>query len=630
MQKYQSIISGTNGSVIRNVPVMVLKEDGSLAEIFLDREGQVPAPNPLATDSRGVFYFYAKNGRYSLRTSVDGITITDADAVLLNDPEEITTAGPIADAVLRAEAAAQRAEDAVEASGIPELVEAAQNAVEDAQQAVSQAGVLTEQVNQTLIDAQQAKQDAESAAQAAASNAAAAAQAVIEAAIESAEDAASDAADSAQAASSAAADAANAAAAAAESVISSAVSAANAAKQAAELAHEGAEQAKSDAQQVLSTMQGTLDAAVQSATEAAEEAKDDAEAARDAAQASAAAWAYSMPDLVKANPSTPCIIKTSATTLAIKAGTHAKIGNAYVSFAVQTDVEMPSVLTPGEDYAVFVHPDGTASAAADPFFAPAAAPVPGALKIGGFHCGLEAPGLTLAAGGFATSGAGHIWTQADVDEIAGINAWSIWDLQFRPGCDPRGMFLATPDVFVDIYLLNDQHIANGTSRYNTAIASGTVPPVKPLMFGGNGVAKYGSLTWFEAWEIMQSHGKRLLTYDEFAASAYGVTENQSLGGASSTPPATLRQAGFTSKGGGQQFTGHVWVWGANAHGVGGTGWVAGAGRGQTYGTPYAAFFGGHRGLAAFSGSRASAWDNAPWGSDWSIGARAACDRLRLQ
>lgn len=528
MQKYQSIISGTNGSVIRNVPVTVLKEDGSLAEIFLDREGQVPAPNPLATDSRGVFYFYAVNGRYSLRTSVDGIAITDADAVLLNDPEEIATAGPIADAVLRAEAAAQRAEFAVEASGIPDLVSQAQNAVLDA--------------NTALQGAQAAAQLADDA--------------------------------KAQAAS---------------------------AKNAAELAQQ-----------------------------ASDTAKTGAENARDAAQASAAAWAYSMPDLVKAAPSLPCLVKTSGVTLAIKAGTHVKIGSAYVSFTVQTAVTMPAVLTPGEDYAVFVHPDGTASALADPFFAPAAAPVPGALKIGGFHNGLEAPGLTLAAGGFATSGAGHIWTQADVDEITGINAWSIWDLQFRPGCDPRGMFLATPDVFVDIYLLNDQHIANGTSRYNTAIASSTAPPVKPLMFGGNGAVKYGSLTWFDAWEIMQSHGKRLLTYDEFAASAYGVTENQSLGGASSTPPATLRQAGFTSKGGGQQFTGHVWVWGANAHGVGGTSWVAGAGRGQTYGTPYAALFGGSRGNAAGSGSRASDWSNAPWGSGWGAGARAACDRLRLQ
>lgn len=259
MQKYQSIISGTNGSVIRNVPVTVLKEDGSLAEIFLDREGQVPAPNPLATDSRGVFYFYAKNGRYSLRTSVDGITITDADAVLLNDPEEITTAGPIADAVLRAEAAAQRAEDAVEASGIPDLVGAAQNAAKDAQQAVSQAGVLTEQVNQALIDAQQAKLDAQSAAQTAASDAAAAAQAVIEAAIESAEDAADDAANSAQAANDAAANAANAAAAAAEGVISSAVSAANAAKLAAEQAQEASVEAKDDAERARDQAQGYAD-----------------------------------------------------------------------------------------------------------------------------------------------------------------------------------------------------------------------------------------------------------------------------------------------------------------------------------------------------------------------------------
>ena len=367
-----------------------------------------------------------------------------------------------------------------------------------------------------------------------------------------------------------------------------------------------------------------------SAKEATEEAKGDAEAARDAAQASAAAWAYSMPDLVKADPSLPCIVKTSATTLAIKADTHVKIGNAYVSFTVQTAVVMPAVLTPGEDYAVFVHPDGTASALADPFFAPAAAPVPGALKIGGFHNGLEAPGLTLSAGGFATSGAGHIWTQADVDKIAGINAWSIWDLQFRPHCDPRGMTLATPDLFVDIYLLNDQHITNGTSRYNTAIASGTVPPVKPLgLDGGNGTAKYSALTWYEASRIVQSHKKRLLYAQEFEAAAYGVTENQSLGGAGATPPATLRQAGFTSLHGCQQATGHVWAYGANMHGAGGgEGWATGAGRGQTFGTPYAALFGGARDALTNSGSRASNWGNAPWEVRWSIGARAACDRYQ--
>ena len=166
MQKYQSIISGTNGSVIRNVPVTVLKEDGSLAEIFLDREGQVPAFNPLATDSRGVFYFYAVNGRYSLRTSVDGITITDADAVLLNDPEEISTAGPIADAVIRAEAAAQRAEFAVEASGIPDLVSQAQNAVLDANAALQGAQSAAQLADDAKAQAASAKNAAELAQQA--------------------------------------------------------------------------------------------------------------------------------------------------------------------------------------------------------------------------------------------------------------------------------------------------------------------------------------------------------------------------------------------------------------------------------------------------------------------------------
>lgn len=258
MQKYQSIISGTNGSVIRNVPVTVLKEDGSLAEIFLDREGQVPASNPLATDSRGVFYFYAVNGRYSLRTSVDGITITDADAVLLNDPEEISTAGPIADAVRRAEAAAQRAEFAVEASGIPDLVEAAQNAVEDAQQAVTQAGVLTEHVSQALIDAQQAKVDAENAAQTAASAATAAAQAVVDDAVDAAQAAAGAAAGSAQSASSAAADAANAAATAAEGVISGAVSSAASAKQAAEQAAARAETAAESAENAAASAENRV------------------------------------------------------------------------------------------------------------------------------------------------------------------------------------------------------------------------------------------------------------------------------------------------------------------------------------------------------------------------------------
>lgn len=177
MQKYQSIISGTNGSVIRNVPVTVLKEDGSLAEIFMDREGQVQAPNPLVTDSRGVFYFYAKNGRYSLRTAADGVQITDADTVLLFDPDETVADGPIADAVRRAEDAAERAEIALSDSGLQNLVQDAQDAAANAAQAVIDANQAVASIDGALIEAGEAKDAAQAAAQTA-SNAASGAQAV--------------------------------------------------------------------------------------------------------------------------------------------------------------------------------------------------------------------------------------------------------------------------------------------------------------------------------------------------------------------------------------------------------------------------------------------------------------------
>src|SRR5690606_18930713 len=117
------------GAAVRGAPVHVLDEAGNPAALFLDRAGTVVAANPLITGADGTFYFYAVNGRYSLRTSVEGASITDADVVLLMDPEEITVAGPIAEAIQRTEVAAQRAEDAVQNSGIPDMVSAAQAAI---------------------------------------------------------------------------------------------------------------------------------------------------------------------------------------------------------------------------------------------------------------------------------------------------------------------------------------------------------------------------------------------------------------------------------------------------------------------------------------------------------------------
>lgn len=374
--------------------------------------------------------------------------------------------------------------------------------------------------------------------------------------------------------------------------------------------------------------------AAEQAQEASVEAKDDAEAARNAAQASATAWVYSMPALVKTAPEAPCLIKTGATTLAIKAGTRVKIGNAYVSFTAQTVVTMPAVLTPGEDYAVFVHPDGTASAVADPYFDPAEAPVPGALKIGGFHYGLTAPGTTPASGGFATtgftnSGGNYPWTQARVDRIAGINAFSIWDLTHRSKGEQHGFaFDPQQKVWVAIYFCSSDHITNGISRYNTPVVSGTVLPKTPLEYGGDGVMTYGRLSAYEALEIVASHGCRLIAQEEFASSALGVTEGQSLGGGESTIPATKREPGYTSRIGLEQATGHIWTIGGPLTTVGGSAWTAGPNRGYCHGITGLPIFGGHRNEAGNSGSRASYWGNVFWDSNEAIGLRAACDHYQ--
>lgn len=335
----------------------------------------------------------------------------------------------------------------------------------------------------------------------------------------------------------------------------------------------------------------------------------------------------------KADRCTPCLVKTGAGTLAVKAGTTVYLSSGAVSFGAQTAITMPA-LTAGEDYSVWVLPNGTAQAVADPFSSPATAPAPGALKIGGFHYGLVAPGATPASGGFSTSGftntgGNKVWTQADVDRIAGINEFSIWDLVFRSKGEQHGMVLDPQTrTWWGIYLCSTNHIANGISRYNTDVASGTVLPRIPLTYGGDGTTTYGRLSLYEAVEIAASHACRLPSYEEFMSAAFGVTEGQAIGGATSTIPATTRQAGYTSRIGIEQATGHHWIIGAPFGSTGGAAW-SGVGRGSFYGTSGLPLFGGARSSGSLAGSRCSSWDAAPSGSAWSIGLRAACDHLQL-
>lgn len=333
----------------------------------------------------------------------------------------------------------------------------------------------------------------------------------------------------------------------------------------------------------------------------------------------------------KVNSQAHCFSKTAAGTISILAGTQVMVVGTLVSIDIDTAVVMPT-LNGGTDYAIYACTDGTCRADAS-FTAPTGYDTTNSRLIGGFHYGLVAAGTTVAGGSFATTGNGMIWTQTDVDRIAGINEFSLWDLKWRPQCDPKGMALVSGRIWVDIYFCGTNHTTNGTSKAGTDIASGTVLPKKPIEFGGNGTTTYAAPKWWDFVEIVNAYKKRLMREQEFVLAAFGVTENQSIDAVTSTYPTTQRNAGYTSKYGIEQASGHHWTWGEDT-GQYGESWACAdvnGGRGQLYTTNYTTkvILGGARTGGVYSGSRCSAWNLYPWYVHWYIGVRAACDHLVL-
>ena len=320
----------------------------------------------------------------------------------------------------------------------------------------------------------------------------------------------------------------------------------------------------------------------------------------------------------KADPTTVAFTKTGAGTASIKAGTKVDVAGTVVTFVAATAITMPA-LTAGTDYAIWVKDDATIQATTNFSSAPGAG---NWRKIGGFH---------YAPGGNAAGVAGGDTTPA-------INAYSFWDLKFRPACpDPRGMTLVADSFWADIYLLGVDHLTNGTSKYNVSIADGSAPPKIPTKFGGTGSNAYSTLNWWEANEVLQSWGKRSPTYDEFAALAYGTTEATSSGG-SDVPTTGVSGTGatnawnkFTSRWGVIQATGCMWIWGGEfGGGAAGASWTANTGgRGSTYQMENAVLLGGYWGNTTESGSRCAYWNYSPTSSYNGIGARGVCDHLTL-
>lgn len=269
------------------------------------------------------------------------------------------------------------------------------------------------------------------------------------------------------------------------------------------------------------------------------------------------------------------------------------------------------------------------------FSATAIQTVKDADTIGGFHYGLTA---------IAEAPTGNK-TEADMVAIRGINAHSIWTNWFRPVANPEGM-VYIGGKWYDIYLLNSEHITNGTSKAGLAIAgalaaNGRAIPKIPLEYGGDGTVNYGKLTWFQACEIAKSHSKELIDYAEFPTIAYGVNEGKSsqTDGYEVVVGKIEHYSNLTSKYGIEQASGVQSVWGKDIAGnrdESSVSWawrdIADA-RGQIYSLHNnhitAVVLGGHRINGVYSGSRASYWSHYIWITPFEVGCRFVCKHLEL-
>lgn len=341
----------------------------------------------------------------------------------------------------------------------------------------------------------------------------------------------------------------------------------------------------------------------------------------------------------KPNPYTPAFKKMPGGSL--QANFAAAVHGSIQQFNDEP-VVISAPLIEGMDYFIYACTDGFLVASTSAI-APNDYAADECRQVGGFHYSAIPASTTLASGQFATNGQDVVWDQQMLDDIKGVNKYSIWDLHFRPSAnDPRGMaYIPELRIWVDIYFTNTTHEL-GTSRHGSNVASGIVLPLKPLSRGGNGVTTYPRLGWWESSEIAAVAGKRLLTEREFNNVAIGVTENVSLGGASETILLSQFEPRFTSVQGLHQITGCHWTWGED-HGQRDLGAAASAWahravtgtplRGQIYTETSTSdariILGGSRTTGGSSGSRAAYWNVNPWNSAWSLGLRAASDHLQL-
>lgn len=337
-------------------------------------------------------------------------------------------------------------------------------------------------------------------------------------------------------------------------------------------------------------------------------------------------------------------IKSSPSSIVIPAGLKVSVENSVILVASNYTLSLNSNLdtgskTPGKDYYVYATPAGA-------FYLSANNAITTDRLIGGFHYGLtgESEVLPLNA----------LRTETDMIANRGIKAYSMWDLAWKPANKrPEGKVLVNDTFWRDIYPADENY---GIRGFSSCFALDGVTPAKlaggaetsgrkfpkiPLSKGGNGTLNYGSLTWFEANEIISEVGMRMISYDEFSNSSYGVVEQKSLSQLGYTiGTGTIQHyPELESKWGVEMAVGCQWTWTKELmNGYGTTDFANRTGltdgRGYIYATsnsPVAGLAGGQEQHDSTYpvGSRALNLSSYVWYTYWYNGFVAVCDHMNL-
>lgn len=337
--------------------------------------------------------------------------------------------------------------------------------------------------------------------------------------------------------------------------------------------------------------------------------------------------------------------KVSPSAIQIPAGFKVVVNNQLITTSSAYSLDLNSDLdtgskVAGKDYYVY-------ASATNGFYLSADGTKITDKLIGGFHYGLTGESEVLPSNALKT--------EADMVANRGIKAYSMWDLTWKPANKrPEGKVLVNNLFWRDIYPADEDYAIRG---YSSCFALDGVTPAKlaggaesygrkfpkvPLSKGGNGTINYGSLTWYEANEIVNEIGMRMISYDEFSNSSYGVVEQKSLQELGYTTGTGVIQhyPELESKWGVEMAVGVQYYWGGQIlNGYGSTDFAHRTGltdgRGSLFSTsnsPVATRLGGYElgtSTADVSGSRNLALYDCVWVPVWNNGFVAVCDHVNL-